>query len=193
MRSPAAQAAAPAALGRRDRRCVAEGEKELAEEARKILPLAGRERGNRLLLGGRVSLDRALDDGERLGRELDEDAPAIGRVRRPTDEACPLEPVDAVRDRRRRQEEGAREIRRRHSVWMSGSAEDAEHVVLVRVEIEIVEDALRRALDVPRGATDALDDCLGGDVQVGTLAPPLLEREVDVVLLAGNKPILIRR
>lgn len=140
-----------------------------------------------------MCLDRALDDVEALWRELDERAPSVGRAGDPPDETGLLEPIDAVRDGPGREEERAGQIGRAHPVRRARSAEDAEHVVLVRVEPELVEDVLRRALEVPRGATDALDDGLGRDVQVRTFAPPVRERVVDVILLSGNTRTLARR
>jgi hypothetical protein len=58
------------------------------------------------------------------------------------------------------------------------------------VEAELVENVLDRALDVTRAPPEALDDGLGRRVQVGTLSSPLLEGEIDVVLV-GNSESLI--
>jgi hypothetical protein len=143
-----------------------------------------------LLLGGGVGFDRTLDDAEALRGEFDEDASPIGRVRRPANETGALEAIDTVRHRGGREKERAREIGGTHPVRGTRAAKDAEDVVLVGVEAELVEDVLRRPLDVPSGTTDPLDDGLPGDAQVGTLAPPLFEREVDVILLSGNTAIL---
>ena len=157
------------------------------------MSLLRRESRHSLLLGRSMGLDCSLDDAEALGRELDEDAPTVSRARNAADEVGPLEPIDTVGDGGGCQEERARQVCRAHPVRRAGPPKDAEHVVLVRVEVELVEDMLRRALDVSCGATDALDDGLGRDVQVGALAPPVRERVVDVILLPGNRTILARR
>jgi hypothetical protein len=57
------------------------------------------------------------------------------------------------------------------------------------VEPELVEDVLDGALDVPGSPPETLDDRLGVGVQVGALAGPLLEREIDVVLFGNNESL----
>ncbi len=186
--------------------CAMESRDHALETAAALKEIAGRvgiglvykssfDKANRTSAGSvrGVGLDRALDDADARRGQLDEDAPAIGGIGGSAHKPGSLETIDAVRDGRGRDEERPRESGRAHPVRSAGPAEDAEDVVLVRVEIELVEDVLRGALDVPRGAADALDDRLRRDVHAGTLALPLREREVDVILLSGNTKTLTRR
>ncbi len=138
-----------------------------------------------MLLGGGVSLDRALDEGEALGRELDGDSPSVGRVGDTADEPGSFEAVDPMRHRCRREQQRSGELRRAHPARIAGAPQHAEHVELVWVEPELVEDMLDRALDQPGAPPEALNDRLGLGVQIGTLPAPLREREIDVVLV-GN-------
>jgi hypothetical protein len=46
-----------------------------------------------------------------------------------------------------------------------------------------------RALDVTRAPPEALHDGLGRRVQVGPLSSPLLEGEIDVVLIGNNESL----
>jgi hypothetical protein len=139
-----------------------------------------------MLLGGGVSLDRALDEGKALGRELDGDAPSVRGVRDTADEPRPFEPVDSMRHRRRREQQRPGELRRAHPARIARAPQHAEHVELVWVEPELVEDMLDRALDQPGPPPEALNDRLGSGVQVGTLPAPLGEREIDVVIVGNN-------
>jgi hypothetical protein len=59
----------------------------------------------------------------------------------------------------------------------------------VRVEAEFVEDVFDRALDVTCAPSEALDDGLARRVQVGPLPSPLLEGEIDVVLVGNNESL----
>jgi hypothetical protein len=133
-----------------------------------------------------VSLDRALDESEALGCELDADAPSVGRVGDTADEPGPFEPVDPMRHRCRREQQRPGELRRAHPARIAGAPQHAEHVELVRVEPELVENMLDRAFNEPGAPPEALNDRLGPGVQVGTLPAPLGEREIDMVLVGNS-------
>ncbi len=145
-----------------------------------------------MLLGRGVRFDRALDEGEALRSELHEDAAAVVRIGAPANEARLLEPVDTMGDGRGRQKEGPGELGGAHPIGVAGPAQYAENVELVRVEPELVEDVLDRALDVPGAPAQALYHGLGPRVEIGALALPLLEREIDVILLGNNESLTWR-
>ena len=101
---------------------IPECEEQLAEKSGELLALGGGQSRHGVFLGSRVGLDSPLGQSEALGGELDEHPAPVGRVRATTDEARPLEAIDTVCDRGRREQQRPRKLRRAHPVGLSGAA-----------------------------------------------------------------------
>src|SRR5205823_1576234 len=114
--------------------------------------------------------------------ELDDHAPAVFRIAQPADEALLLERVEPARHRAGRQVRATGELAGAAAVRLTRPAKRREHVPVAEIEAELVERLLVHPLDAPVNASDAVDDALDREVEVGRqVGADLLEKAIDVI------------
>src|SRR5215207_3107379 len=162
---------------------------ELAQKVGEPLALRLAEGVQQPALVGEVCPHHRVDELEARRRERDEDGAAVIRVRGAADEACLLEPVEALGRATRREHQRARELARPQPVGRPMPAQRRQHVVPAGLEPMLAIDAFELLLELAGESRDPSDDTDRRGIEVGALAAPLFEDDVDAVTFGHGESL----
>ncbi|KGC52776.1 hypothetical protein Y033_5339 [Burkholderia pseudomallei MSHR435] len=121
--------------------------------------------------------DRVVDQREPRGRQRDERAASVRRVRAPLDPPRLLEPVDPVGHAARRDHRRVVERRRRERVRRAAAPKRREHVELARLQAVAREKRVEPvARDDERRLLQPPEHDHRRRIEIRALAAPLLDR-----------------
>src|SRR5215217_5381396 len=167
-----------------------ERERQPAQQPCQAVALGGAQALQQPHLVGHVGLRDAVDPLVAGLGERDDHAAAVVGVWRALGQAGALEPVQALGGARGGEHQRAGEVRGAQLVRRPRAAQRGQHVVPARLEAVLAVDGLQPRLQLARESRDPAHHADRRVVELGPLAPPLLDDLVDAVGLGhGGNPI----
>jgi len=152
-----------------------ERDEEGAQRPHDRRSLLGAQGGEHVLLVRQVRHDDLVDELVGLRRELDEHRSPIGRAGYAPDEPEPLQTVDPLRHPPARDHRRPAQRRRSEAERLTGPAQRGEDVVVRPGQPVAGEDDVLPAFGEAPGPDETPEDLDRRVVEVGSLAPPLLD------------------